>query len=232
MSDYGTLKANVSNELGLNQTAAGTEDVLVGRRLNEAVLQVLLETHCCVKSTTYSLTANTGDYDLQVLAADAGLNILAIDRLVDANSIPFERVSEDDIFDLRRASSVSSAFQRSYAVAGSNLLMIWPTPSAAETLTMYYVKRPTAMTTAGHDPADPTYGGIPAEHHPAIEFYALWRLASFDDDSSSGNGDRYFGQYQVWLAKMKKAQKLKAGSRQPRVRLGRIRRLASDPSRT
>jgi hypothetical protein len=100
------------------------------------------------------------------------------------------------------------------------------------TLTVYYVPRPTPMSSDSHDPSNATYGGIPKEHHKALEFYALWQGADYDDDSTSQQGDRYFGQYQMWLGKMKKNQKFKGGNRMPKATLGRKVTLASDPSRT
>jgi hypothetical protein len=221
----------VSKELGLDETASGTEDVLVGRRLNQGVREVLLETRCYIKKATYALTASEGDYDLQK-AADPGLAYLAIDRFVDSNNRPLLRIERDELFELRRASATASSGQRRYALSGANMLHIWPAPGSAETLTVWYVPRPTEMTTSGHDPSDPTYGGIPAEYHEALEFYALWRLASYDDDISSNQGDRYFGQYQVWLAKIKKGMHRKGGPRMPKANLGRRPLLSSDPART
>lgn len=230
MSTFAELKSNVSKELGLDETASGDEDVLLGRRLNQAVVQVLLETHCYIFSTTFALIADTFSYNLQDGASN--LLILDIHRLTDTNNIPLKRISTDEFFEFRRASATATFGQRFYALDGSNLLLIWPTPSAAETLTLYSVPRPTLLTTAGHDPSDKTYGGIPAEHHEAIEFYAKWKMASYDDDGTSNQGDRYFGLYQAWLAKIKKAQKLKGGQRLPKANLGRRQLLASDPSRT
>jgi len=227
--------------LGLDQTASGDEDVLLGRRLNEGVLQVLLETHCYQAQAYFGLVASTQDYDLQGgTNFQSSLNgsktantvILAIDRLIDSNNIPLIRVDPEEIYDLRRASSTSSSSQRMYAVNG-NMLMVWPSPSSSESLTMYYVPRPTEMSSGSHDPSNTTYGGIPAEWHRTLEFYALWAMASYDDDASSGIGDKYFGQYQVWLGKMKKSQRLRGGRRQAPVRVAPHRpRPSSDPSRT
>ena len=197
---------------------------MVGDDLNDAVVQVLLETHCHIKIGTTTLTSGTGDYELDT-------DILAIHKITGDDNVPWQRVNESDIEELRRADATSEQTFK-YAVTGSNLIMVWPTPSSAQTATIYFVPRPTPMTSASHDPSNAIYGGIPAEHHKALEFYALWQGADFDDDTTSQQGDRYFGQYQLWLGKIKKGQKLKGGNRMPKATLGRRHKLRSDPSRT
>lgn len=229
MATLAEIRSRVSAKLGFDTTAAGAEEVLIDGWANEAVLQILLETKVYIQAGTFSLSANTAEYDIQ----KNNTSILLIDQFVDSNSIPLIRVQEADIFDLRRASAVASSGQRRWALFGAGLLSIWPTPSAAETLTMYYVARPTAMSSGTHDPASQTYGGIPSEYHKAIEFYCLWQGADYDDDSTSAQGDRYFGQYQLWLSKIRKDMKIKGGRRQPRAKVGIAgSRLASDPART
>lgn len=142
-----------------------------------------------------SETANTGDYTLPT-------GILSVRAFQWANAggssgVP-ERVSVDEILRLRSWADGSSSTLPAtyYAVAGTNLLMVYPTPSSADTITVYYVPRPTAMSSASHDPSNATYGGVPAEFHPAVEKYALWHLASMDDDQTSGQGERYRIEYE------------------------------------
>lgn len=236
MSTFAVLKSNVSKELGLDETASGDEDVLLGRRLNAAVREFLTDTLCYVTPGSASLTAATYDYDLQTgtsFLASGNTNILEIDAIIDSNNIPFERVTVDQIRELRRASGASSnSTQRRYALSGANLLMVWPTPQANETVTLYYVPRPTEMSSAANDPSSPTYGGIPQEFHEALEKWACWYMASYDDDVSSAQGDRYLGQYQLQVNKARKMMRLKGGRRQPRVQLGRRTVVSSDPART
>ena len=58
MSTFAQMKSNVSKELGLDETASGDEDVLLGRRLNQAVREFLIETRCYVTTTTLTSSAN------------------------------------------------------------------------------------------------------------------------------------------------------------------------------
>ena len=225
MSTFAQLKTRVSRKLRLDTTAGSDEQEMVGEHLNEAVLEVLLETHCFVAlDPSVALSAGVGDYLMDT-------DILAIHKLINSDDVPLERVTEGEIDEYRRASASATSTTR-YALTGSNLLMVWPEPASADTLAVYFVPRPTPMSDDSHDPSNATYGGIPSEFHKTLEFYALWQGADYDDDSSSNQGDRYFGQYQVWLGKMKKAQKMKGGQRMPRARTGRVSYRSSDPART
>lgn len=224
MANLTTLRLRVSRKLSLDQTASGEEETAVTDWLNEGVVEVLLETHCTVSKGTAALTSGTGDYELDT-------DILAVHKLIDSNNVPLERVTEAEIDEFRRASATGSSSVQHYAVAG-NMLMVWPTPNSAATLTVYFVPRPTPMSTGTHDPSDATYGGVPSEYHKGIELYALWQAADFDDDTSANQGDRYFGQYSAWVNKIRKNLKLKGGQRMPGLNTGRRSLRSNDPSRT
>lgn len=224
MANLTALRLAVSRKFSLDQTASGEEETAVTGWLNEGVVEVLLETHCTVSRGTTTLTANTADYTLDT-------DILAIHKIIDSNNVPLDQVTESEIEELRRASATASASVQRYAVAGS-MLMIWPTPSAASTLTVYFVPRPTPMSAGTHDPSDATYGGIPTEYHKGIELYATWQAADYDDDISSAQGDRYFGQYSAWVNKIRKNNKLRGGAKMPKANRGLRNLRSNDPSRT
>jgi hypothetical protein len=219
MANFAQLKAKVTRKLGLDSTTGSDEQNMVGEHLNEAVLDVLLETHLRVSVGTATLAANESDYELDA-------DILAIDTVL-AGTVPMVRMSPDQILDLRRGSATSSSGVMRYAVSGSNLLMVWPTPSSASTLTIYFVPKPTAMSADTHDPSESTYGGIPVEHHKGLELYALWQGADYDNNPKA---DAYYGQYTAWQAKIRKARVHKGGTKLPRGRLARRRSLSADPS--
>lgn len=224
------MKANVSNELGLDQTASGTEDVLLGRRLNEAVREVLLRTHCYVKTGTITLAASDWEYELTDALSD---DPLAIHNLLTSDSKPLERVPVDQIHELRRASTTSTAtYTYRYAVDGANLLLIYPAPAAAGTLTVYYVPKPTEMSSGAHDPATATYGNIPVQWHDAIELWAMHKLGSYDDDASSQMGGSYLQQFEKRVTEIRLEMKKMGGRKMPRVRVSRRRYVSSDPART
>jgi hypothetical protein len=173
--------------LGLDNTAASDDQVEIDRRVNAGVTDVLLRTSCKVTSATMTETDGSGDYTL-----DAAIMDVKEWKFANASlSVVPERVSVEEIL-RRRAWTTSSASPASaYALAGSNLLMVWPTPSADDTITVYYVPRPVLLTADSDTPSE-----IPEEFHPTVEQYALWKLGSMTDDSSSGNGETYRIQYE------------------------------------
>lgn len=203
MAVLSDLQTEVAEEIGsINATDDATK---INRALNRGVRDILRRTHCYVTSMTLTPGA-TADYTL----TSSVLSIVAIDS---ADSL--ERVPVQEILRLRNQSTSSSP-ARKYALAGATTLMWWPTPAATDTMTVYYVPAPTAMSSASHDPSSITYGGIPEDYHELIARYAMARLASFDDDASSAQGARYREEYEKGLKEMK-AQLVRRGG----VRLGR-----------
>lgn len=170
-------------------------------------------------------TANQGDYTL-----DTGiLWVKGWSFGSGSTTLSPERVSIDEILRLRAATSTPSSPAYRYAVEGSDLLMIWPTPSGVSTITIYYVPRPTSMSSGTHDPSNATYGGVPLEYHPVVESYALWKLASADDDESSGQGQRYKDDYLEGIGKIRKYVAKKGGAL-PRAKVGRRGLVRLSPS--
>jgi len=117
MSTFAQLKDNVVLELGLDDTASGDEDNLLGRRLNEAVREVLMRTRVRVAVATVDLTGDEGDYELPT-------DILAVNNIIGSDGKPLERVSVEEIHELRRGTNPQGTSPRKYAVDGANLLMI------------------------------------------------------------------------------------------------------------
>lgn len=234
MSTFGELKENVSLELGLSETASEDEDNLVGRRLNQAVRRVLLETHLYVISGSITLTASDNEYELNdALSTDP----LAVLDIKNSDGYSLDRVSVEEIHDLRRASGGTSTgtTMYKYALDGANLLLLYPTPgSNPGSLTAYYVPKPTEMSAAGNDPSATTYGGIPSEFHDALEYYALMRMASYDDDASSQMGMKYEQDFEKELVRIRKWVRNRGGRKlgRARVGLGRAKHVPSDPSAT
>jgi hypothetical protein len=229
LSDFAALKNNVSKELGLDETASGTEDVLLGRRLNEAVRYLLVKTQCYVKTATITLAANDYEYELTDALSDDALVLL---QLITSDGKLCERVTVQELYGFREASpAVANAYTYRYALAGANLLLLYPTPSAAGTLTALYVPKPTEMSSGTHDPATATYGNIPVQWHDAIELYAMSKLASFDDDASSQMGAVYKVQLDTRLKEIR-GEIRRLGGKMPRAKVGRRYLIPSDPSRT
>lgn len=196
--------------------------------MNEAVVDVLMETQVYIVESTATLTDGQGDYVMDS-------NILIVkDVLVTSSgqNYIFDHVSPDEIIQRRAATNVSVGPSRKYALNGANVLMLWPSPSTGDTLTFYYVPRPTALANPADDPSSAALGGIPSEWHKAIQWYALWQAGDYMDDDSSHNGQDYRQEYEAWLKRIKKERSYKGGRRLGAITPGRRRRpfIAHDPS--
>lgn len=133
-----------------------------------------------------TLTAGQGDYTLDT-------SILAIEDIYLVSggaNFRVRRLATTDLINLRLF-QVNSAPIQMYALGGANLLMVYPAPLQADTINIYYVPRPTAMSAGTDDPSSTSLGGIPSEFHYGIELYMQWKAGDAFDDSSSGNGETY-----------------------------------------
>lgn len=214
MSTLSTLQTNVAAELGLVNTAAGDQPQITAA-LNKGVIDMLRKTHCYITTSTMGpLTPGTGDYDLDS-------TILAIDEIYVSSSALggqwLRRVDSGTLLPNRVYAATVQGTPFRYALMGANRLLLDPIPAAADTLTIYQVPRPTAMSSGAHDPSNATYGGIPAEFHDGLEMYAEGRLASLADDASSAQGVRYKQDYKDFITDMKADLKGKGGKRQARL---------------
>lgn len=214
------FRTRIAAKLGLDNTASSADQSLVDAWCNEGVIDVLLRTSCRVNPATMTLTSGTNDYRLDATV------LLVKDAYTTASSqtYPFEQVSPDRLLEMRRGNTGTSSPTSYYALHGSDLLMVYPTPSAADTLNLYYVPRPTAMSDAAHDPSNATYGGVPVEFHKAIEYFALAQGADYQNDETSAQGQRYTELYEKELRKVTKYVNVKGNTRLPRATVGRIMR--------
>lgn len=189
MSTLATLVTDAAGVIGLEASATdltvGDGPRLVGWA-NDAVIDMLLRTHCYVASTTITMTPNVGDYQLSS-------TILAIEDIYLTSggaNFRVRRLATTDLINLRLFSVTSAPIQM-YAVSGANLFMVYPTPLNADTFSIYYVPRPTALANTTDDPSSTSLGGIPSEYHYGLELYMQWKAADAFDDTSSGTGETY-----------------------------------------
>lgn len=224
MSTLSDLQTEVSEEIGsINATEDATK---INRFLNRGVRDFLLRSGVKVSSATMDLTADQNDYTLD----DEVLDIKNVSLASGGSDYRFEQVSPQELLDMRRGETSSNSPAMHYALNGSDLFMVYPTPAAADTITIYYVKKPTEMSSAANDPSTATYGGIPVVFHDALALYAMWKLASFDDDQSSAQGQRYKDEYMERVRDARRNVATKGNARMPRARVGRRRLAPHDPS--
>jgi hypothetical protein len=212
-------RTRIASKIGLDNSTSG-DQTLIDSWVNEGYEEVMLETKARVAISTTDLTEGRENYTLP----SAIMTILKITN--STNSLHMERVTMEDLIDMQENGGVSAPPCRYYAVSGANLITVYPTPGAGETLKIIYVPRPAALAASSDVPSE-----IPAEFHKAIEFYALREAADYDDDQSSYIGRYYDTQYKEYLKKLKRHVFMKGGSRLPTSRLNRgYRTLAHDPS--
>lgn len=196
-------------------------------RLNQAVRKVLRDTRCYVTSQTVTPGANK-DYTL----ASGVLDVIDFSFTQSTYTSRLERLSVPDLLYLRSQGTAASR-PTHYAFAGNNTVLFYPTPGAADTLEMYYVPAPTEMSSGAHDSSSVTptnYGGIPVDYDILIQWWALHLLASYDDDGSSAQGDRYLKLYREGVAEARGELRRKGGHRKSKWFAGGSRSLVGSRS--
>jgi hypothetical protein len=201
----------IQRELGLDTTASGADEVEIDRRVNEGATDFMLRTGIKVQEGNPTLTADEGDYTLDTDILD----IMDVYSTSGSQDYRMERISVPELLEMRRGASTMVGPARYYATAGANLLMVYPTPTGADELTVYFVPRPVTLAVGSDTPSE-----IPAEYHPAVEMYALWRLGSMRDDQTSSQGSRYKEEYEAMVLRARRTVALMGGD-PPR---GRVRR--------
>lgn len=221
------LRSEVYQRLRLDSTASGADETFVTRALNQGVLEILTRTHCYVKCADVATIADTWKYRMPT-------SVLAFKRLLTADSSSEDQeaiqVAESELFDLRRSqlAVATTSTRMRYALMGADLLLVWPTPTAAGTIDAFYVPYPTAMSSGSHDPATETYGGIQAQYHPAIYLWALAQAADREQHTTSQAGLKYRAEFDDYIKRIRIDLNRRKGPL-PRARIGNRRALV--PSR-
>ncbi len=219
--DLTTFRSNISGMIGSLDPVV--DAAVLNGWINEGYQDVLLKTGCWVVADVTALTAGVEDYTISQgiykvvnLTLNSGGTDYELDRYTPAEIL------------LMRLNSTEQATPFAYATAGYNLLLLYPTPAADGTITLYYVPTPTTLV---DDDATPVL--VPPEWHKLIEWYGCWRAGDYDDDASSQQGDRYRGMYFAGVNDFRRVLRQQGGSRPAPARLrGRRRRPSSDPSRS
>lgn len=221
MATLSELQQEVYDEIGLNATSDATK---VTRELNRGVRDFLRKTRCYQDQITATPGA-VSEYTLASTVLDV------VDLSVSGQWNSPERVSARDVRRYARAAaSTNTGVVQYYALAGNNLLIFYPTLSAATVLDLLVVPAPTALSGASDDPSSASLGGIPVDYHEAIARYAMWKMGSYDDDQSSAQGSRYKDEYDQLVRAARRELLRKGGSRLSRARVGRRVARPHDPS--
>jgi hypothetical protein len=178
------------------------------------VQRVLEDTHCYVTSAVISGFDGTSfDYTLDSTI----LEIVEMQFTSGGTTYPIERLAVPDLLERRRVANPSGTPTTYVALGGANLLMFYPTPGSSATLSIYYVPVPTAMSGSTDDPSNVVFGGVPQILHRGIFYWACAECASYDDDQSSAQGQRYRDDYDKEITRYKTIIRKRAGSRNARA---------------
>lgn len=216
------FRTAVAAKTSVAALTTGAEQNLVDGWVNEGYEDVLKRTRCRVDCADMSLSANTWKYRFPTSILDV-LEVWS--ESTAGQTIPFERLSTQELVQLRVGVTGTSTPSQYYSVEGSDLLMVYPTPAASQTLTFLYVPRPAALSATSDSP---TY--IPSEWHKAVEYYVLWQAAEYDENISSAQGLKFRQQYLEYLKDIRRLELRKGGRRLPRATVGRTRFVSSDPA--
>ena len=206
------------NELGLNTTS---EKTTIDDAINAGVLRVLEDTHCYVKKTDFTGFDGTSvDYTM-----DSTIMEIVELQLTSVGTVyALERLSAIDLLERRRVGQPTGSPTQFYAVTGANLIMFYPAPGSSDTLSIYNVPIPTALSASGDDPSSVSLGGIPSMLHKAILYFAYSELASYDDDQTSAQGQRYRDWYDKEITRYRDILRKRGGSRNARAVVNAKRR--------
>lgn len=215
----------VARKVGMDYTSATTDRDLIDQWANEGVREVLLRSHCYVARADVTTTADEWEYDLSS-------NIMVIKNIWrDGESDRMVRVTPEEILEFRRTNGTGTASTLRWALGGTNMLMLWPTPTEEYTIDLIYVPRPAEMSDDGHDPSNPTYGGVPVEFHKAIELWILFNASDHEHEQGTQRGVNYLAQFDEYLKRVVLPAMNRKGGPLPRARVGRTRPLSFDNGR-
>ena len=121
--------------------------------VNQVYAEVCVETEAVQDYSTMTLTANSAVYTLDT-------SILRMKQMYvtpsgQGQSRPLVPTSIEQILEWSASSGATASNQGSvthYALIGTQKIHFYPTPAAADVVTLYYVKLPTALSAAGDVP--------------------------------------------------------------------------------
>lgn len=115
--------------------------------INRVYADICVDTEAVQGVATMSLTANVAQYTLD--AALLRIKQMYVTPSGQAQSSPLIPVSIEQILEWSASNGASVSNQGSvthYAVLGIDQVYFYPTPQTADTITVYYVKLPTALS--------------------------------------------------------------------------------------
>lgn len=220
-STFVTIQNEVVNKLRLDSTA---DLAKVKDWINGAYYEACVETEALQNFATMTLTANTSTYTLD--SQIARIKQMRVTPVGSTQSLPLEPVSVEEMLVLTAGTTSSqpnTGGPNRYTVFGVDKIQFYPTPTSADTVTMYYVKYPTALS------ADADTPSIPEPYATELLVNgACYKGAVFADDPKA----QLFQQaFEVWKDRLRGHLRRKTGSFTRQFRLtGTTGVVPHDPS--
>ena len=142
---------------------------------NDAVQEILMDTHCVIETASTALTVGVNLYTI-----DPSVLAIANAYLVSANQNYEVEIVQLEQLRLHQRFEGTSPVQL-MAIQGDRLY-IYPTPDAADTIIWDYVPKPIQpLVNPSDDPTNANYGRLPDNAMLALEYYGIWQAAEYDD---------------------------------------------------
>lgn len=177
----------------------GTNDLAkVKDWINQTYYEVCVEAESLVTQATVTLTAATTSYTFPAeMARLRQMFVTPFGATSVLQQPPMTRTSYDDILMKRQLGGItqqSGAYSTHYAFMGENDFEVWPTPAAADVITLAYAAFPTVLSADGDlQVLDEPYGS------KMLEYGALVQAGDFKGDPSTGewanNFNEWMGRY-------------------------------------
>lgn len=198
---FGDVRTAVINKLRLDATNDLTK---VSDWVNQVYAMVCVETEAVQTVATMTLTAATGSYTLPTgIVRVKGMQIAPVGQ--NSKNAPLRVVSLEQIMQMRAGGSpTDGGTPTSYAVTGYNGLEVFPTPQAADVITVYYVAQPTALSSA----SDVSVLQEPYSSK-LLEYGALAEAADFLHHPSE---QEYRQLFEGWMQRFRAHLRRKAGA--------------------
>jgi hypothetical protein len=172
--------------------------------VNQVYAQAVEETEANVTLATMSLTANSYSYTLP--SGILRIKSMVVTPVGSTVSAPLQSTTLDYILRRRQSAGGATAlggYVSHYALLGLNDFEVYPTPASADSLTIYYVAAPTALS------ADADVTIFPEPFATKIlEYGASAEGADFKGDPSESE---YRALYDQWIMKLRSHMTRKRG---------------------
>jgi hypothetical protein len=157
----------------------------------------VIETEAYVTAADMAMTANVNSYTLP--SAVSRIKGMFVTPVGSVATQPLRQATLDQILAWRQAgggNAVANGYVTHYAILGGTDIEVYPTPQAADVLTIYYVSLPTALS-ANAD--TPTY--LPEPYaSKVLEYGTLAEAADFKGDPSE---QEYRALHADWMHRLR-----------------------------